>query len=86
MDAIDTARKAGVCDTKRGLPYLRRGSVSCTSHHRSDKSTIENSGKMKLTAPVSVLESMKTTTRFPLSIISPRVGQSDCLRGMVGGT
>lgn len=86
MDAIDTARKAGVRDAERGLPYLRRGSVSWPSHQKSDEGTIENSGKMKSTAPVLVLESMKTTTRFPLSIMSPRVGQSDCLRGMVGGT
>jgi hypothetical protein len=77
MDAIDTARKAGVRDTKRGLPYLREGSVSWLLRQKPDEPTIENSGKMKLTASVSVLESMKTTTRFPLSIISPSVGQSD---------
>lgn len=86
MDVINTARKTGIRDTKRGLPYLREGSVSLPSHQKSEEGTIENSGKMKLTASVLVLESMKTTTRFPLLIISPRVGQSNCLRGMVGGT
>lgn len=29
---------------------------------------------------------MNTTTLFPLSIIWPKVGQSDCFKGFVGGT
>lgn len=35
---------------------------------------------------VSAPASMNTTTRFPLSMSEPRVGQSDCLTGGAGGT
>lgn len=48
--------------------------------------TISNSGMMKSTWEVLAPASRNTTTRFPLSIISPSVGQSACLTGTLGGT
>lgn len=48
--------------------------------------TISNSGRIKFTCEVSAPESRKTTTRCPLSMSSPRVGQSDCATGTDGGT
>lgn len=50
------------------------------------KLTIWNSGKMKSTWDESAPLSRKTTTLFPLSIISPRVGHSEFAIGTCGGT
>jgi hypothetical protein len=87
-DAVHLAREGRVCNGEGRLPNLVMHMREFRHSGVYEVRTIWNSGMRYGTAPLSAPESMKTTTRFPESIIDPSVGHSLCLTGVpgVGGT